>query len=62
MRVVEHEDRLVAPDVNVLAVEESKIIVVASDWPELLIPDDLGRDVRIVGIDQRERLAGDVAD
>ena len=44
-----------------LAFEEAQIVIVARDWLEVLVPHDLGRDVGIVGIEQRERLSGDVA-
>ena len=44
-----------------LAFEKAQIVIVARDWLEVLVPHDLGRDVGIVGIEQRERLSGDVA-
>ena len=39
-----------------LAFEKAQIIIVSRDRLEVLIPHDLGRDVGIIGIEQRERL------
>ncbi len=44
-----------------LAFEEAQIEVVGRDRPEVLVPHDLGRDIGIIGIEERKRLPGDVA-
>ena len=45
-----------------LAFEIAQIEVVGRDRLEVLVPHDLGRDVGIVGIEDGERLPGDVAE
>ena len=58
------EDRpvgLVIAAVFARAVVEAKIVVVGTDRPEGIVPDNLLGGVRVVHIHERERLAGDVA-
>ena len=45
-----------------ITVVEAQIVVVGSDRAEYVVPDDLDGDVGIVGVNQREGLAGDEAD
>ena len=45
-----------------IAVVEAQIVVIRGDRAEHVVPDDLDRDVGIIGVDQRERLTGDEAD
>ena len=47
--------------VGAVAVVVAQIVVVAGDRFEHVVPHDLGRDLGIVGIDQRERLTGHIA-
>src|SRR5579871_4982424 len=48
-------------DVLALAVIEAQIVVITGDWPKDVVPYDFVRDVGIISIDERKRLAGDVA-
>src|SRR5262249_56205963 len=43
-----------------IAIVETQIVVVGEQRPEHVVPGYLGRDVRVVHVDQRERLACDV--
>src|SRR5215475_4903984 len=44
-----------------VAVIEPQIVVIRSDRTEHVVPNDLGTNVRIVGVDQGERLSGNIA-
>src|ERR1019366_4349463 len=53
---------LVVAAVNRVAIVIPQVVVVSADRTPQGVPDDLGGDVGIVGVDQREGLAGDIAD
>src|SRR5208282_1290306 len=60
--VVDFRKGPVDAGVNRVAIEISQVVVVIADRAPQGVPDDLGRNVGIVRIDQRERLAGDISD
>src|ERR1019366_9146971 len=53
---------LIAAAVNRVAIVISQVVVVIADRTPQGVPDNLGGDVGIVGVDQREGLSGDIAD
>src|SRR3984957_17586331 len=53
LSIRDFEERLVVAAVNRVAVEVSQIVIVGLNRPENVVPNDLGRDVRIVCVDQR---------
>src|ERR1700736_6075342 len=48
--------------INAFAVEETEVIVIGENRAERVVPHDLGRDVRVVQIEHRERKSCDIAD
>ena len=53
---------LAGTNVLALAIVEAQIVVVSADRTEHVVPHDFRRYIRVVRIDQRKCLAGDVAD
>jgi len=43
-----------------IAIIEAQIVVIRRDRTENVVPDNFGRDRRVVGVKQRERLSGDI--
>src|SRR5208337_1831195 len=58
LSVCNFKERLVVAGVNGVTIEIAEIVVVGLNRAPHVVPDDLGRNVRIVRVDQRERLAG----
>src|ERR1039458_1938512 len=58
--VPECKEGLVDAGVNRVAIEISQVVVIALNRTPQGVPDDLGRDVGIVGVNEREGLAGDI--
>src|SRR5208282_1685346 len=53
---------LVVAAVNRVAIVISQVVIVIADRTPQGVPDDLGRDIRIVGVDERKGLAGHISD
>src|ERR1700689_4874846 len=62
LSVCDFKEGLVVAAVHRVAIEISQIVVVRLNRAEHVVPYDLGRHVRIVRVDKRERLSGYIAD
>ena len=56
VNIIDYLLLLAGANILALTVKVPKIVVVALDWAEYVVPDDLLRNVWIVRVDQRERL------
>src|SRR5271163_1270039 len=59
--ILDHVVGLVASAVYAFAVIKAQVVVVGQERAEDVVPHDLVGDLRIVGVDERKRLAGNVA-
>src|SRR5258708_38871060 len=62
LSVGDFKKRLVGAGINRVAIEIAQIVVVRLNRAEHVVPYDFGGNVRIVRIDQREWLSGDITD